>query len=109
MSKHTALPWLKDIWRDDRDNSIKRVTVVQKGFAFDGYTVVCLPCGADDTQMIANAEFIVRACNSHYQLVHACEKLIKWRENCEDLPTDIDLIGAYQSAKAVIAIAKGEL
>ena len=54
---------------------------------------------------IANAEFIVRACNSHANLLEALETLVKCHEDGGFVQPDDDVI---ITAKQAIAKAKGE-
>ena len=83
MAKHTALPW--EAWgngefithiREKRANGVTLLTMQ-------------LPHTIDDVaEQNANAEFIVRACNSHDALVTACGNMrnyIKHRELLEQI------------------------
>lgn len=60
MSGHTPLPW-------ERELGGKRGAWIQ---GTDG-NWSALSCGQTDAEASANAEFIVRACNSHYELLEA--------------------------------------
>jgi len=94
MSKHTALPWQlinKSVIKDQNDELIA-TTVIS---------------WADFENFEANAEFIVRACNSHTELLEALELLVKefhplmtWNHGYDKL---------FNKASAAIAEAKGEL
>ena len=55
--------------------------------------------GAPQEEMQANAEFIARACNSHYELVEALESLVEYG-------TDSPI---HNAAIAAIKLAKGEV
>ena len=64
--KHTPLPWSFE--KHTAGASIKGsgkewIATLQISFV-------------DDIEAKANAEFIVRACNSHYDLLEACKKVI---------------------------------
>lgn len=72
-AKHTPLPWKISI--ADRET----VTAESGSDATSGRGTVCTsptcrikPYYDSETRR-ANAEFIIRACNSHYELVKACE------------------------------------
>ena len=47
-------------------------------------TGVCEMCQRNETTL-ANADFIVRACNSHAELLEACEKLAAWDRSDGDV------------------------
>ena len=54
---------------------------------------------------IADARFIVRACNSHERLIAACKKLI-WLETSQGV-TDEEMADALQEANLAITDAEG--
>lgn len=64
--KHTPTPWAQDKYGSVQVN---RETVVVDGFA--------LSCGPSNPVAVANKEFIVRACNSHHQLVAMVEEMLE--------------------------------
>lgn len=61
-----------------------------------------------------NVEFIVRACNSHYALIDACERLVSTIDNTGGIEGDgvaqdpdwVDLRDSYDLAKAALAMIK---
>lgn len=78
--KHTPLPWKMD--GDGFDS------VAARDFGTDGYCIFsvdddgCYKDGicdllniVDDAESQANAEFIIRACNSHYELLEALKQV----------------------------------
>lgn len=65
-SKHTSTPWFVFI---DDDMSKKSLSVRDKNDA-----VICLLKAAHGNKL-DNAAFIVRACNAHQDLVHACQRV----------------------------------
>ena len=51
----------------------------------------------------ANAEFIVRACNSHYKLLEACRAFIRWNDDTNNGFPDENLLDiAVESARDAI-------
>jgi len=70
--KHTELPW-----KIEYDNADER----GGGQWYNiGPTTVWFPYGApqeEKDRAVANAAFIVRACNSHYELLEACKKVLE--------------------------------
>lgn len=90
-NKHAPTPW--------------RITETERIVGQDGRTIriegVAFPGGADP-EAVANAEFIVRACNSHEALLESLQEMVKWIEegDYED--------GFLGKARAAIAKATGE-
>ena len=83
MSKHTRLPWETE--GNPSDDPDPRWLIV----SMTAETILAVTCGGNDQ---ANAEFIVRACNSHEDLLKACEKSWKLlqevaRMNIQPFPT----------------------
>lgn len=77
--QHTPLPWMQDHF------------LIRTVGQFPNSTHVAHTGGVGGTRekMLANAEFIVRACNSHEQLLEACKAALKaiiedWAEWNED-------------------------
>lgn len=65
---HTALPW--KIGRLHKENDRDRMII-----AFDGFMAEIVSVGSASgmpEEVEANAAFIVRACNSHYDLLKVC-------------------------------------
>ena len=58
----------------------------------------------NDQEQEANAEFIVRACNSHYDLLEACEMMLRLIEG-ENLDEKFD--GETEVLRDAIAKAEG--
>ena len=82
-SKHTQLPWRfgrTDMSEsimivDNHDNYVAAVRIRQTG----GGAI----SAAMEGPRRSNAEFIVRACNSHDELLEACKAVIEWWEEHE--------------------------
>jgi len=105
--KHTPLPW--GLTKEDGFFSIRSSHAKENGFSseficsMDGYRYREDRIG----ERKANADFIITACNSHYDLIDSRDDLL---EACEDL------IGAFPDLhdghlvvmKRAIAKAKGE-
>jgi len=70
LAKHSPLPWALDESVDRRSRGYIRTTEtpVEGGDRGKAVAVVC-QAGRRDSEMMANAAFIVRACNSHQEMV----------------------------------------
>ena len=92
--KHTPKPWLRDvtyIYSDIADTAI--------------HDTPDNPCAPHESEAIANAEFIVRAVNSHSDLLEACEAhkkmfITEWGQDM--------WIATYREMDAAINKAKGD-
>jgi hypothetical protein len=92
MNKHTPLPW-KILGEDKSVDDIPYIEIsVDKDFGDDFKKICKVDCTLDwetGDVLIAdedksNAEFIVRACNSHYELISLVEKCIKLEKSRRD-------------------------
>ena len=94
MSKHSPLPF----WIDD-DHFIA-------SGKNDKYLTVADPHASNDIdpcEIEANAEFIVKAVNCHYELVEALKNLLEWGNDSEDFndePVLVNAINAIKKAEA---------
>lgn len=97
---HTPTPW------DDASNYPEFASVR----IFAGSHYIATVGNSDDTkaQTEANAEFIVRACSSHEELVAALQYVVNCfdRESCDPMLT-LDPVQAIARAKYAIAKAEG--
>ena len=94
MSKHSPLPF----WIDD-DHFIA-------SGKNDEYLTVADPHASNDIdpcEIEANAEFIVRACNNHYNLIEACDLVV------EILTEEGEDVWAYEIGQLKTAIEKAEV
>jgi hypothetical protein len=41
MNEHTPGEWIRDVWRDDRDGTVRRILVLKKQVNDEGYPVIC--------------------------------------------------------------------
>jgi hypothetical protein len=57
-----------------------------------------------ETERVANAAFIVRACNSFDSLLAACERMVE----CADKEPDGCCVACAKIARAAIKLARGE-
>lgn len=79
-TKHTPLPWAANI----KDSGLYDKTDISHDSGFicrfdssdEGYIGEF-----DDATIKANAEFIVRACNSHYDLLEALDEIVQWHKS----------------------------
>jgi len=73
-TKHTVLPWQIFKRDDPLDDSDPNLDIIAPSIA----SIATLHKGGwlGSDEHIANAEFIVQACNSHYELLEACKKLV---------------------------------
>lgn len=90
-AKHTALPWRMS----DISHGPSRIIECPKKH------LLCQTLGENDE---ANAEFIVRACNSYDNLLEACQELI-FHLPC--MPDDHEGHRLLRKAQAAIAKATG--
>lgn len=112
--KHTPLPWNRPPAIDDETGEalpypgleIRGPEYVQPGYENHGYVsdVVCVLGFSGHHNHQANAEFITRACNSHYELLSALRDLVQ----ADTEQSDVGLqILAIEKARAAIAKAEG--
>lgn len=104
---HTELPWETVEIEDDIEGlpitaviltPNKAEIIKQRQMRYEGFDIA--HCYGEDHE--ANAAFIVRACNSHDDLVAALEQMTAHYEHLDDGD------GSIQQARAAIAKAKGE-
>lgn len=95
--KHTPLPWYVDRKRVRHASDARRTPAVAECFMTHGL-------GAAGEEDAANAAFIVRACNSHHDLLAALKAV---HEHC---PCDKDINPRWNAAWDAMeaAIAKAE-
>jgi len=91
-AKHTATPWKEPVRSGSGNYFI---------YAEGREQPICGVSFHDDGG--ANAEFIVRACNSHDALVSALRNLYEAIDSCVDLTPEV-----LQQASAALSLAKGE-
>jgi hypothetical protein len=91
-TKHTELPWQVFVSRmlGDITGKIHEITILPKSRYRNQQVSKCFDIkeigrngGLTQEEADANAEFIVKACNHHYQLVEALKRV----SNCNDLAT----------------------
>lgn len=105
MAEHTPLPWSISYGFDARTVGGKQPPAVYVGGSKPEQTGIKLASpwveGAwdDDAEAAANAEFIVRACNVHYELLSALKAMV-----LNDKHTYRD---CHKAALAAIAKAEG--
>ncbi len=97
MTEHTATPWYaqhrhiyKHDWMPGTDHAIADADK-----------------GPTEAEALANAAFIVRACNSHADLLAALEDVMEWIRNWEpDFTDDVEWRETETKARAAIEGAK---
>jgi len=95
MSEHTPLPWVK--------NDLARIeSEKEHGWVNDGWII----CDCDGPDGEHNAAFIVRAVNSHDELLAALKELLELQPQGLVSPTHQKLIEAI--SKSAAAITKAE-
>jgi hypothetical protein len=99
-SEHTPLPW--------KLHDVETGAVVKKDP--DGYGRHIIECHAPipaldphGIEAEGNAQFVVHACNNHYELLEALEKLYSAVDSCVELTPEV-----MWGARNAIAKAKGE-
>lgn len=103
-AKHTPTPWVKNRYGRLEGANGKAVTVDDLGIA--------MALNGSDEEERANAEFIVRACNAHADLVealaHAHKELMWAYEQDEYAHGAAGLRLAAQECWAALAKARGD-
>ena len=103
MSKHSQLPWTPDggaktgriNWIEEKFTSRCHLGWFKK----DGFwQTVCTISGQPDNKQ-ANAEFIVKAVNCHYDLLEALKNLLEWGNDSEDFNDEPVLVNAINAIK----------
>lgn len=102
--KHTALPWKVSVCADERhhSHSIMSVELSRKMEASEPAAHPLLAAvrfgrgHVDAREAEANAQFIVTACNAHYDLLAACEAVVDLPSL--HLPTHSKLLNKVRSA-----------
>lgn len=101
-TKHTPGPWVRLGRTSDRHHAIGP----------EGETPNAAPVTVNalyDEEGEANADFIVRACNAHEDLLEALEALVEhFLVKCEVGGDDPRRWDSWNAARAAIAKAKGE-
>lgn len=101
QSKHTPLPW--KVYYAKNNGQVILGTGEENGCAIQNHS------GAfwrDDDEAKANAEFVVRACNSHYELLEALECLLDKAD--KEWGKSLVWRVTRDEARLAIAKAKGE-
>jgi hypothetical protein len=101
-AEHTPIPW-------------RLVKFAPMNVTAESKVVANCACYSDNTadpealhdELLANAEFIVRACNSHDRLVEALKGLVECSP-CQNGCAADDMTCATRKAEAALAKAKGE-
>ena len=76
MSNHTPTPWKFKI---GVTYAAEIIAVSKRGKEWVIARITGAKVGSSEAE--ANAEFVVRACNSHYDLLEACQEWIAERDN----------------------------
>lgn len=96
MTEHTPTPWYAEDWTDD--NGSELVTVAahelevlgpgQSSLWPDGIRKIRIAETVDSPNPIADAAFIVKACNNYEALIKALDDVIATYEYCSEDPVD---------------------
>jgi hypothetical protein len=108
---HTPTPWFAA--RDNDCDGIDDQTIV----AFDTFSdgsrhprAIAITCRPNSDLAAANRDFIVRACNSHAQLVAALTDIETTARNTAktfpNMPGRVDLLRIAMNARAALSAAK---
>lgn len=99
MSKRTPGPW-----RVDRNRTIRTVADGSSNLVAEVHN-----CPYDTPTSDANARFIVRACNSHDELVEALAELVRLKDDDSGWGSTLTVREkAWDAARAALAKARGE-
>jgi hypothetical protein len=116
MIEHTPTPWYAEDWTDD--NGSELVTVAahepevlgpgQSSIWPDGIRKIRIAETVDSPNPIADAAFIVKACNNHEALVQALKVLLEEAEgfNVSGVYFDEDCMGHKGPALARAALSR---
>lgn len=112
QTKHTALPWKAEIWKYDQPRGEKWV-LVNGVDAIAEIIPLFRRVPENKIEAEANAAFIVRACNSHYELLRVSKEMTMLAEalleRLPDEPRNRDCYKRTIAAANAIALAeKGE-
>jgi len=101
--KHTPLSW-QWYWRlgDNMEADCGIFHEKREGLA---YAIARCPKYTKEDQWKSDAAFIVKACNSHYDLLEACKALVR-QEDWQG--EDIDPLSPVGKARAAIAKAESQ-
>jgi len=95
-TEHTPLPW-----------KIGPVVGSRKIFSEDSVIAEAWPTTINLDEARANAEFILKACNSYYALVGACECFMReWRDTLNKDFTNSPLETVAEKCIAALALAE---
>jgi len=111
MPEHSPLPWIA--WNEHGGKVMKSWRVGSQGKTDGIVTPVCvLDNSVPGYEEYANAQFIEKACNSHYELLEACESLMDaYAPRADESAAscgESSLHSSVRIARAAIAKAKGE-
>jgi hypothetical protein len=111
MPEHSPLPWIA--WNSHDGKALKSWRVGSRGKTDGVVTPVCiLDNSVPGYEEHANAMFIEKACNLHYELLAACEKVVEHYQSMSGNPSypipDKHWIEGALMARSAINKAKGE-
>lgn len=106
---HSQLPWvIKSTPPGDEIGMVSESAIIATA---DGDTIVVEVCGGiGQAEQLANAEFIVKACNNHEALVTALETIIIGKYGLPMSPDeepDLVVRAALEKAQDILANLKG--
>lgn len=109
MTAHTPLPWRLGSTKKDGMAFSREIETSLMGHCTVGHTVAPSSSEAMIERAEANAAFIVRACNSHYELLEALKQVMGWIGNWHPNFADDEewLTVAAPQIKAAIGKAEG--
>lgn len=103
-TKHTPGPWRTD------ENEIRMGHAYERRvLAPDGSNGGCVVAQLVGDDRIANAEFIVRACNSHYELLEALKLVtysLAWHVETQGNGKRMDVMHLAQAREAIAKATK---
>lgn len=102
MNKHTPIPWHES---NERNAGGQLIDIVIRNKKRDPIALVSA-LGWDKKTSRANAEFIVRACNAHDDLLDACREMVEQYGGMIDGIVEEPARIAVEKAKDAIAKAK---
>ena len=97
----THISWLLVITHQDNGD----IDIVSPQIPSGKLVAHCGQCKDKDSEAYHNAEFIVRACNSHYELLNALKAMLHYHGECNSQCKEVQTC-KHEMARQAIAKAR---
>lgn len=109
-NKHTPLPWFKATLKFGKDGFHLSGDVPALKMHDISAELLFVSLGAEEKELLERRAFIVRACNSHYELLEALKHVMGWIDSWSPSFTEDDEWPEYNdNIRAAIAKAEGKI